>query len=54
MVILLSMLKLSAEPTMLIGNRVLATKTFNKWIITFLGISFFGFDILYKTNWVYK
>ena len=35
------------------GKRVLATKTFNKWIITFLGISFFGFDILYKTNWVY-
>ena len=30
----------------------LTTKTFNKWIITFLGIPFFSFDLLYKTNWV--
>ena len=48
--ILLSMPKLSADPTMFIGNRVLATKTFNKLIITFLGISLFGFDLLYKNE----
>ena len=50
--ILLSMPKLSAEPAIFIGNRVLATKTFSKWIITSLGISSFGFDVPYKTNWV--